>query len=142
MVVPGHFKSWIPCFYAENSLLVEFSFCVYLGLIELQFQKKCENWFISYISKDGHLFFCMEGYTIVGKICEWFSFVWEVGCLLSVNSALKTLFWEIRIQEACNQKTYDDYFMNFCFIIFLQTCWMFLMNLNFILSKACPCQVQ
>lgn len=74
-------------------------------------------------------FVCMESYTIVGRICEWFSYVWEVGCLLSINLALKTIYLynylfpkNLELQEACNQKTNGHYFTNFCFIIFPQTC--------------------
>lgn len=42
--------------------------------------------------KMGNFFFCMEGYAIVGKIYEWFAFLWVVGCLLSINLALKTIY--------------------------------------------------
>lgn len=74
-------------------------------------------------------FVCMEGYTIVGKIYEQFSFVWEVGCLLSINVALNIVYLytyffskNLELEEVCNQKTNGDYFMNFCFIFFPQTC--------------------
>lgn len=76
-----------------------------------------------------NFFVCMEGYTIVGKIYEWFSFVWEVGCLLSINVALNIIYLytylfskNLELEEVCNQKTNGDYFMNFWFIFFPQTC--------------------